>query len=402
MPACSTRSARLPRSSRARAARWRTSSRTASSTTRPSGEPVLAEAIVDAVRRFDPGLKFFGLAGSIMIDAARRAGLQAVEEVFADRGYMGDGSLVPRSQPGALIEDEERSLAQTLVAGTRPPGDGGRRQQRDGQRAKRLPARRRRARAGVRAPHPRAADGRRHRGQGLLSVQVLLTGFEPFDGAAINPSWEAARALDGWRFGEVVVRAQRICCVFGRALQELDEAIGRLRPQLVIAVGQAGGRSEITPERIAINIDDGRICDNAGCRPIDQPVVPGAPGGVLLLAADQGHRAGAARGGHSGVGVQQRRHLRVQSPVLRPDAPHRARTGAARRLHPPSLPAGTGGGAGRRAQPPAVHDGRGAAHRGARGGRTGRRTCARPAASSTDCANSKKKRPAASKRDGSP
>ena len=77
-------------------------------------EPELAAAIVDAVRHFDPSLKFFGLAGSGMIDAARRAGPEPVEEVFADRGYMPDGSLVPRSQAGALIEDEEASLAQTL------------------------------------------------------------------------------------------------------------------------------------------------------------------------------------------------------------------------------------------------------------------------------------------------
>jgi len=77
-------------------------------------DPVLAEAICEAVRRFDPGLRFFGLAGSGMISAAERAGLTPVEEVFADRGYQPDGSLVPRSQPGALIEDEEQSLAQTL------------------------------------------------------------------------------------------------------------------------------------------------------------------------------------------------------------------------------------------------------------------------------------------------
>jgi len=77
-------------------------------------EPELAAALCEAVRAFDPTLRFFGLAGSGMIDAARRAGLQPVEEVFADRGYMPDGSLVPRSQPGALIEDEEQSLAQTL------------------------------------------------------------------------------------------------------------------------------------------------------------------------------------------------------------------------------------------------------------------------------------------------
>jgi UPF0271 protein len=77
-------------------------------------EPELAAALCEAVRKFDPALKFFGLAGSGMIEAARRAGLTPVEEVFADRGYMPDGSLVPRSQPGALIEDEEASLAQTL------------------------------------------------------------------------------------------------------------------------------------------------------------------------------------------------------------------------------------------------------------------------------------------------
>ncbi len=77
-------------------------------------DPVLAEAICEAVRRFDPTLRFFGLAGSGMIAAAERAGLKPVEEVFADRGYQPDGSLVPRSRPGALIEDEEQSLAQTL------------------------------------------------------------------------------------------------------------------------------------------------------------------------------------------------------------------------------------------------------------------------------------------------
>ncbi|HEY2255216.1 MAG TPA: 5-oxoprolinase subunit PxpA [Variovorax sp.] len=77
-------------------------------------DPVLADAICEAVRRFDPGLRFFGLAGSGMISAAERAGLAPVEEVFADRGYQPDGSLVPRSRPGALIEDEEQSLAQAL------------------------------------------------------------------------------------------------------------------------------------------------------------------------------------------------------------------------------------------------------------------------------------------------
>lgn len=108
-------------------------------------------------------------------------------------------------------------------------------------------------------------------------MNILLTGFEPFDQEEVNPSWEAARALDGWRCGGAVVHARRISCVFGAALRELDAAIDALQPQLVIGIGQAGGRSEITPERVAINIDDGRICDNRGCQPIDVPVVAGAP-----------------------------------------------------------------------------------------------------------------------------
>jgi UPF0271 protein len=78
-------------------------------------DPVLADAIVRAVRDFDPGLTFFGLAGSAMVRVARDAGLKVKEEVFADRGYNPDGSLVKRGTPGALHEDEEVALGQTLT-----------------------------------------------------------------------------------------------------------------------------------------------------------------------------------------------------------------------------------------------------------------------------------------------
>jgi pyroglutamyl-peptidase len=106
---------------------------------------------------------------------------------------------------------------------------------------------------------------------------VLLTGFEPFDRDAINPSWEAVRALDGWRSGDAVVHARQMPCVFGSAIEALVAAIDDLRPELVICVGLAGGRSELSLERVAINIDDGRIADNAGRQPIDLAVVDGAP-----------------------------------------------------------------------------------------------------------------------------
>ncbi|MEP6720124.1 MAG: 5-oxoprolinase subunit PxpA [Variovorax sp.] len=77
-------------------------------------DPALADALCEAVKRFDPSLKFFGLAGSGMIEAATRAGLQPVEEVFADRAYSADGSLVSRKLPGALIESDAEAIAQTL------------------------------------------------------------------------------------------------------------------------------------------------------------------------------------------------------------------------------------------------------------------------------------------------
>lgn len=77
-------------------------------------DPALADAIAAAVRAVDPGLALYGLAGSELLRAARRAGLRAVAEVFADRGYRADGSLVPRSQPGAFIEDTDTAVARTL------------------------------------------------------------------------------------------------------------------------------------------------------------------------------------------------------------------------------------------------------------------------------------------------
>lgn len=108
-------------------------------------------------------------------------------------------------------------------------------------------------------------------------LRVLLTGFDPFDGETLNPSWEAVRALDGWVCEGATVHARQVPCVFGAAIDTLGAAIDELKPQLVLCVGQAGGRAEVSVERVAINIDDGRICDNAGCQPIDVPVVAAGP-----------------------------------------------------------------------------------------------------------------------------
>lgn len=79
-----------------------------------ANDPQLADAIAKAVCACSPALILVGLAGSELIRAGEHYGLMTRQEVFADRGYQADGTLVPRSQPGALIKDEEQSLAQTL------------------------------------------------------------------------------------------------------------------------------------------------------------------------------------------------------------------------------------------------------------------------------------------------
>ncbi len=77
-------------------------------------EPRLAQAVIAAIRDFDPTLAVFGLANSALMTAAQQAGVRAVAEVFADRAYRADGSLVPRGTPGAILEDEDEVLARTL------------------------------------------------------------------------------------------------------------------------------------------------------------------------------------------------------------------------------------------------------------------------------------------------
>ena len=107
------------------------------------------------------------------------------------------------------------------------------------------------------------------------ALRVLLAGFEPFENDAVNPAWEIARSLDGWTCEGAVVHALQLPCVFGRAIDRLDEALGEWRPQLVLCLGAAGGRTEISVERAALNIDDARIPDNAGQQPIDTAVIAG-------------------------------------------------------------------------------------------------------------------------------
>lgn len=111
----------------------------------------------------------------------------------------------------------------------------------------------------------------------MTSPTILLTGFEPFAGDELNPSAAIALALDGTLIGAHRVQARILPCAFGAALQVLQQALDSTAPEVVISLGQAGGRSEISVERVAINVDDARIPDNAGAQPVDEPVLAAGP-----------------------------------------------------------------------------------------------------------------------------
>ena len=107
---------------------------------------------------------------------------------------------------------------------------------------------------------------------------ILLTGFTPFDHETMNPSWEVVQRLDGKQIhGTHQIVIAQLACEFGLAIRQLHQQLDRHQPSLVVCVGQAGGRTEISVERVAINIDDARIPDNSGAQPIDSAIVEGGP-----------------------------------------------------------------------------------------------------------------------------
>lgn len=102
-------------------------------------------------------------------------------------------------------------------------------------------------------------------------MKILVTGFEPFGGEKINPSLEAVKMLPDTLEGAEIKKAS-IPVVFGKSIKILEELIEKENPDAVICVGQAGGRFEISVERVAINLDDARIADNEGNQPVDEKI----------------------------------------------------------------------------------------------------------------------------------
>ena len=111
----------------------------------------------------------------------------------------------------------------------------------------------------------------------LTMARVLLTGFEPFNGAAVNPSWDAVELVAStWQHSaDLVIR--RLPVTFGSGGRRLMEHVVMHTPDVVVAVGVAEGRAQVTPERVAINLRDASYPDNVGRQPVGAASIAGAP-----------------------------------------------------------------------------------------------------------------------------
>lgn len=110
----------------------------------------------------------------------------------------------------------------------------------------------------------------------MSQLNLLITGFDPFGGESVNPAWEAVKALPN-QIGICRIHKLQIPTVFGLAAQRVLDAAKTIDPHVILCIGQAGGRSAITPERIAINVRDARIPDNRGNQPRGERIVPDGP-----------------------------------------------------------------------------------------------------------------------------
>ena len=106
--------------------------------------------------------------------------------------------------------------------------------------------------------------------------KLLITGFDPFGGASINPAWEAVKLLPD-QIGDFEIYKLEIPTVFGLAAETVLTKADVLQPDVILCIGQAGGRAAVTPERIAVNIRDAKIRDNAGNQPVGEFVVSDGP-----------------------------------------------------------------------------------------------------------------------------
>lgn len=113
-----------------------------------------------------------------------------------------------------------------------------------------------------------------------MERRLLITGFDPFGGESINPSWEAVKKLPD-QVGSYVLRKKQIPTQFYLGARTVLEEAAQWQPHVILCIGQAGGRSAVTPERIGVNLRDARICDNAGVCSQEERICPNGPDGIF-------------------------------------------------------------------------------------------------------------------------
>jgi len=112
-------------------------------------------------------------------------------------------------------------------------------------------------------------------------MKILVTGFDPFGGEKINPALETIKLLPNIILGTQIIKLE-IPTVVGKSLVKIKKAVEKENPDVVLSIGQAGGRADISVERIGINVDDCRIPDNDGNQPVDDPIVKDGPAAYFV------------------------------------------------------------------------------------------------------------------------
>ena len=130
-------------------------------------------------------------------------------------------------------------------------------------------------------------------------MKILMTGFDPFGGEPVNPAWEAVSRVKAPEGVELTV--MQVPTVFEEAGIMVKKAMEELQPDFVVAVGQAAGRGAITPERVAINVMDARIPDNAGFQPVDEPIERSGPAAYFSTLPIKTIRDALCEGGINSV-----------------------------------------------------------------------------------------------------
>jgi pyroglutamyl-peptidase len=170
-------------------------------------------------------------------------------------------------------------------------------------------------------------------------MRALVTGFEPFGGEALNASWEAVRRLPA-KVGSVNIVTAQLPTSFARAPVALAEAIRRVEPDIVLCVGQAGDRGTLCVERLAVNVQDARLCDNDGALPVALAIAEGGLAAceatlpfTAIVAALQAAGLPATLSESAGTFVCNRVFYEVAARAAQADCPFRAGF-----LHVPALP----------------------------------------------------------------